>query len=451
MKRSRYTRIVAVPNENRYLLFNGITSALISLDEDLFRNAEQVLDAVENGRSEPEDSQSQEVYRMLVDGRFIVPQHVDEVALLRVRYNISRLNNPLSLTILPTLACNLACKYCYEREQNEFMEQDTIDAVCGFVKSRAEQDRIRDLHVSWYGGEPLLAVSTIRELSEKFLNLSRQFDFRYTSAITTNGTLLTKDIAEELLCNNVATIQVTVDGPKHIHDSRRPFKSSGRSSFDAVMRNLEHVVGRMRVSVRINTDEGNVGSAIDLVKTFADKGWLGRDTDFYPYMAQVGRLTEACADTGTEFCSVDGFFDQSMDFCKSCADCGVPVDTHALYHFPVSMKYNCGAVGLNTIVINPSGAIHKCGLLVTEPEESLGNIRDPLDLTNPNLLKWLDFDPFEVDECRECDLMPVCLGGCPKRVLQGEDPASSDSCRYIKRNIDTILALHAAQDAVASA
>ncbi len=442
MKRSRYNRVVQIDGEDRFLLFNGVTAGLVSFDRQLFQKVQEIMNAVEDGGYVPEDEAGRNIYATLVDGRFIVPKSVDELDLLKVRYNASRFNDRLSLTILPTLACNLACTYCYERARPESMTRETMDAICAFVEDRARRERIDRFHVSWYGGEPLLTASTVWELSESFLKLSEQYGFRYTASMTTNGTLLTKEVADNLLRYNVTSMQVTVDGPKEVHDARRPFKSTQGSSFDAILGNLEHVVGRLTVAARVNTDKRNAGAAVELLKVFADKGWLGESKRFYPYMAAVAKMTEVCADIAHECCTVESFFDLSMDFCKACAAYGVPIKTHALYHFPVAMKYNCGAIALNTMVVNPSGAIYKCGLTVSDESESLGNIREPMDLVNPNLLKWLSYDPFDVEECRECDLLPICLGGCPKRVLEGEHPTQGESCEYTKKNIDSILILH---------
>jgi len=311
------------------------------------------------------------------------------------------------------------------------------------VEERARDERITKFHVTWYGGEPLLAASTLWDLSERFLKLSEQHSFRYSAAITTNGTLLTKDTVSNLLRYRVTSMQVTVDGPREIHDARRPFRRGTRSSFDTILENLDHVVGKMDISLRINTDRRNAAFTEDLLGILADKGWLGEDTGFYPYMAPVSKLTDACADVAQECCTAASFLDHSISFCKACGTYGVPIRTRALYHFPVSVKYNCGAVSLNSMVITPSGDIHKCGLTVSDENESLGNIREPLDLVNPNLLKWLNFDPFALEACRECDLLPICLGACPKRALEGENPTESISCRCTKDNIDTILALHA--------
>jgi uncharacterized protein len=444
MKRSRYNRIVHIEDEDRYLLFNGVTTGLVSLDRELFEKAQEIMAAADDGGYVPEGEEDRNIYTTLVNGRFIVPKSVDELALLKVRYNVSRFNDPLSLTILPTMACNLECSYCYERPKSEFMTQETVDAVCAFVEERAQRERITKLNVSWYGGEPLLAASTIWGLSESFMKLSEQHDFRYGAGMTTNGTLLTKDVVDNLLRYNVKSVQVTVDGPKEVHDGRRPFKSAQGSSFDAIMDNLDYVVGRLRVTLRINTDMRNAGAAIDLLEVFADRGWLTEGNRFYPYMAPVSAMTEVCADVAHECCTAESFFDLSMDFFKACTAHGVPVKTHALYHFPVSPKYVCGAVALNTMVVNPSGEIHKCGLTVSDNSESLGNIREPMDLVNPNLLKWLSYDPFDVEECRQCDLLPICFGGCPKRVLEGEYPAQGKSCECTKKNTDSILILHGA-------
>ena len=443
MKPSRYNRIVHVPETDRHLLFNGVTTALISLDRERFEKARDLLAADTSEPGEEMDEETRELYDTLVDGRFIIPRSVDELALLRVRYNVSRFNNPLSLTILPTLACNLACTYCYERPSRDVMSQDTADAICAFVEDHARRERMSSFNVTWYGGEPLLAASTIWELSERFLRLSEQYNFRYSAAITTNGTLLTTDVVDNLLRYNVSAAQVTVDGPKRIHDARRPFKNQNRSSFDTILGNLDNVVGKMDMSLRINTDRRNAPFTEELLQVFADRGWLGSDTRFFPYMAPVSKLTEACADIVQECCTAESYLEHSISFCKACARYGVPIKTRALYHYPVAVKYNCGAIALNSMVIAPSGAIHKCSLTVNDETESLGNIHEPLDLVNPNLLKWLNFDPFVFDACRECDLLPICLGACPKRALEGEVPAETTACAHTKGEIDTILTLHA--------
>ena len=442
MKRSRYNRVVRLEEEDRYLLFNGLTTALISMDQQQFDIAQGVMSASSDNRKLSDGEEIQEIYKILVDGRFIIPDAVDEAALLKVRYNISRLTNPLSLTILPTLACNLRCTYCYERSRHEFMTPETANAICAFVEEQAQRDRYSEFHVTWYGGEPLLAAPTIWNLSDAFLKLSDQYGFSYTATMTTNGTLLTKETADKLIRYNVTGVQVTVDGPKHVHDARRPFRTGTGSSFETILANLEHVVGKIEVSLRINTDKKNAEYVLDLVQIFADKGWLGSDTKFSPYMAAVSTMTEACADVADDCCTIESFFDISLDFCTACATYGVPIRTRGLYHFPTSVKYNCGAVSLNSMLVTPSGGIHKCGLTVSDENESVGNIRDPVDLVNPKLLKWLNFDPFDVAACRACDLLPLCLGACPKRAIDGEDPTNSNSCKYMKRNIDTILRLH---------
>jgi uncharacterized protein len=282
------------------------------------------------------------------------------------------------------------------------------------------------------------------ELSKRFMRLGEEHGFSYTAAITTNGTLLTEEVVENLLRHNVKSMQVTIDGPKEIHDARRPFKRGKRSCFDTIMHNLDHVVGKMDVMLRTNTDNTNVGAAIELLDLFAEKGWLDKGKKFRPYMAAVSKLTEACADAASECCTAQDFFDHSMDFAKACLEHGVPIKTRAQYHFPITIKYNCGAIALNSMVVNPSGDIYRCGLTVSDDEESLGNIREPMDLVNQNMLKWLNFDPFELEECRECDLFAVCLGACPRITIAGDNPAESNSCRYLKDNLETILILHGA-------
>lgn len=100
MKRSRYNRIVHIEDEDRYLLFNGVTTGLVSLDRELFERTQAIMAAADDGGYVPEDEEARNMYTTLVNGRFIIPKSVDELALLKVRYNVSRFNDPLSLTIL---------------------------------------------------------------------------------------------------------------------------------------------------------------------------------------------------------------------------------------------------------------------------------------------------------------------------------------------------------------
>lgn len=60
-------------------------------------------------------------------------------------------------------------------------------------------------------------------------------------------------------------------------------------------------------------------------------------------------------------------------------------------------------------------------------------------MTNPyNLLKWLGWDPFEIDECRTCKVLPVCMGGCIHKIVNsGMD--QEKGCLRMRFSMDRII------------
>jgi len=66
----------------------------------------------------------------------------------------------------------------------------------------------------------------------------------------------------------VSQIQVTVDGPKEIHDVRRP-TVTGDGSFDRITSSVDAALAAgLAVVVRVNADKQNVDSAPELARFF---------------------------------------------------------------------------------------------------------------------------------------------------------------------------------------
>ena len=76
--------LVQIDGGDRFLLFNGVTAGLVSFDREVFERAQEIMTAADDGGDMPEDEAGRNVYTTLVNGRFIVPKSVDELALLKV-------------------------------------------------------------------------------------------------------------------------------------------------------------------------------------------------------------------------------------------------------------------------------------------------------------------------------------------------------------------------------
>ena len=77
--------------------------------------------------------------------------------------------------------------------------------------------------------------------------------------MTTNGDLLTPDVAELLLKWKINQFQITLDGIGEVHDRKRPTRDGG-PSFWRIFENLVSLQQRsddFKVGIRVNFDREN--------------------------------------------------------------------------------------------------------------------------------------------------------------------------------------------------
>src|SRR5688572_18926217 len=119
----------------------------------------------------------------------------------------------LNLIVMPTEHCNFRCTYCYESFQIGKMKRPVVEGVKNLLTERIEG--LDFLTMSWFGGEPLLAIDVMEAISTHILELTRSAStVRYRGDITTNGYFLSKDVFAKLLLWNIRTYQISFDGTK---------------------------------------------------------------------------------------------------------------------------------------------------------------------------------------------------------------------------------------------
>ena len=173
---------------------------------------------------------------------FLVPADLDEISALRSRYLQSQANcDSLAVTIMPTDSCNFNCFYCFQDKQSILMSNDTANALVNFIDSKLYG--VKTLKVTWFGGEPLLALNLIQFLSHSLRQLAKKHSCDYEAFIITNGYLLNDSNIQILSQCQIRTVQISLDGDKSTHDSRR-FLLRGGHSFNVILHNLKALLER---------------------------------------------------------------------------------------------------------------------------------------------------------------------------------------------------------------
>lgn len=211
--------------------YNARTNALVMLDKARYEAYKTFAKDKIEGNELPDRND-------WLRGGFIVEDATFEKSAMRFGLWRMRFNTrSYSLTIATTLACNFRCVYCYEKSAEAMKSMDGNVQAAIIANLEAQIPTINNFSVTWYGGEPLLCMDVIRNLSKTFMDKCKEAKVEYSAHIVSNGYLLTPEIAKELVALNVTGAQITIDGTKEIHDARRPLHGE-KPTFDILLNNI---------------------------------------------------------------------------------------------------------------------------------------------------------------------------------------------------------------------
>lgn len=406
MKESNYNFFYKV--EDGVLVYNVKTNAMAVVEEEKVEELKNILE----GKTSTDEKFMEE----LKYGGFIVEDYADELKELRHEMYASRFsNNVLNLTIAPTSDCNFRCFYCYEKDvlHTQRMQDDTADRLVKFVEEKAKG--IEKLSVSWYGGEPMLEYNRICELSEKFMCICEKYNVTYEAAMVSNGYLLTADKLEKLISYKVSSIQITLDGMKETHDSRRYLKNHG-GTFDKILENLksfetlaEENESFPQITIRMNIDKSNKEEAFELLELISASALRNY---VIPYVAGVydnKDLEHNKTLTDWEYTELKNQFIEKLE------EKGFDVDYGAYY--PQRVTSHCCCDRIDSLVVDAHGNLYKCWEEIGDIESCVGQLgNDKVYNLPPNYYSYLLNDPTLKEDCAKCRILPVCMGGgCPLR------------------------------------
>ncbi|QUH18786.1 radical SAM/SPASM domain-containing protein [Alkaliphilus sp. B6464] len=415
MKKSKFNIIVNAKDDKK-LIFNSYSGALALIDE---KSYEQYLNNNFYDDKLKED---------LIHGKYLIEDDLDEIQYFKALHNLSRYGrHSISLTIAPTLNCNMNCYYCFEEKKDISMDEEIISNLLDYIKGLIDELNLKLLNVTWYGGEPLLEIDKISMLNDKIYELCASKEVEYRQAIVTNGVLLTKENVHKLNKHkNLEYCQVTLDGNKYTHDKSRRLKDQGVGSFDTIIKNVDLVAEDIEIHLRVNIQKNNINDAYELLDYFEKNNLKNRVSI---YFAPIRPDTEACSHVENLCLSQVDFAAFNSEILTIAWEKGYDFP---LYSYPSQSIISCGAITPNAYVIDPKGDLFKCWNEIGLEQYMVGNIKTGAQLNSENA-KWLSHEI--PDECYECESLPICSGGCPYYRIRNID----NQCDYRKYMKDAIF------------
>ena len=408
MKWSRYNNLFHSDRFGHFL-YNALSNTLFELDSNYY----QILKNMDSDHPQISDQENTEFQDLLYQKYVFVDPVQEEKVLLAQQYQRHAASfdaSTLNLAICPTLGCNFRCPYCFESSQQDktVMTSETADQLINWVKGF---QNIPALTVHWYGGEPLLAFDEICHLTRKLQTL----DFKYEkNGIVTNGYLLDKDKIAELNNLNIDYLQITLDGPREVHDRRRML-SGGGPTFDRILKNIATLMDSDYAGyciIRVNIDKSNSEGFPELRKTLMDR-FKGAKFSVYPGHVD----TSVSSSYDSSYClTMNEWIDFNLDMYQKYS-----VLPSGGFH-PGGMGTRCLASWHNGFVISPEGELYKCLNDVGMPSMVIGNINYQDYITDPGLRAQYStaLDVYNDPECRSCHVLPICGGGCPNVRLRSK-------------------------------
>jgi radical SAM additional 4Fe4S-binding domain len=417
MKKSKYNKIIELEN-GKTIAFNSITCALAEVDDEFLN----VLKNIENIDIEHLNEKSKELIKNMSTGNYIVDDDIDELKLLKYRnYSGKFSSRDFGIVLAPTLACNFACPYCYETAKAGMMSKEVQDSLIEMIEENAKNKK--NINVTWYGGEPLLAKDIIFGFAKRAIEICDRENVNYSSYIVTNGYLINDEIIKGMKESKITGAQITVDGPPSIHNKRRKLKNSDEETFTTIISNIKKLIdnGITNVAIRINIDKTNVDNVEELLDILDENGL--KDTSVN--LGHVTAYTDACNGVVDNCLDVKEYAENDTKYQKILFDRGYNVSSR--YPFYPSIKSNyCCADHIGAFVIDAEGYMYKCWNDVGNVDRAVGNVTKIKDEVNEKMfarnMEYMMWSPFDHEECKECNVLPICMGGCPYKGLMNKKP-----------------------------
>jgi len=318
--------------------------------------------------------------------------------------------------IIPTYSCNLRCTYCFEKHVlkaksdwlNKLASRKQIDEIFKAIV-KLDQDVKHLDSIVLYGGEPLqwMNADIIKYV------LDRGQDLGYSFMVVTNGV----ELAQFVPClskYDIRKIQVTLDGPKEIHDKRR-FKVNGKGSFDDITNGIETAFkADLPVWLRVNVDSVNLEHLPSLADFAISRGW---GDSMHIFLMNVH---QSCYNKYCHAISSSDFMKRVIRLVLDNPSLRIFRETFNFVYlekiFLEGERYrprfwSCGA-NTSLFIYDPHGKIYPCYESVGISEHAMGEYSPQLKFDDTVYQLWRGRTVFAIPECSHCNLSFFCGGGC---------------------------------------
>lgn len=259
MKISKYT-FMFDENGQEYYVYNTLSNALMEIDKESY----SLLFESRNTQKLSTADFDEDLWEALCINNIISDNDTDDYLKYKASItNIRKQRTGMHLTLAPTMDCCFRCHYCFEKyKEKKYMTPEIMDQIIKYVTSYPE---LKNIKITWFGGEPLMAVPQIEEFYDKFRDIWQE---PFISNIITTGYHIDKESIRVMQKVGISSVQITLDGMKETHNKVKHLPS-GEDVFERILSNIELLndsAPEINITIRVNLTLENKEEYIPLHK-----------------------------------------------------------------------------------------------------------------------------------------------------------------------------------------
>ncbi|WP_185976662.1 radical SAM protein [Catenovulum sediminis] len=282
------------------------------------------------------------------------------------------------LIIYPTEKCNFRCIYCYESFDLGKMPFELQSSIKTLLSNNIP--RLTTLSLSFFGGEPTLAIDVISNISGHASKMCKLHNVKLVGSMTTNGYKLTPELMNELVDLGITEYQISLDGTREAHDSTR-VTASGNGTFSKIWSNLIDLQAsylQFNIVLRVHVTSNNFNSVKQLLLEIKEQ--FGNDTRFNVFIKPIENLGGSnkhipVLNKNSRKSKMGELNDILASTQKASKD---------------RLKL-CYASRVNSFAVRADGRIQKCTVKLEDPNNTVGqlNTDGTMELDTNKLKKWM--------------------------------------------------------------
>lgn len=344
----------------------------------------------------------------------------EDIVIQRIREIIGTTPNFRTMYLILTDKCNLACKYCFVRDETSvdlkeqtMSEQTAFKAIDLFshelMRSPNQWENSPSIIV-FFGGEPLankqVFISSVKHI--KKMKDEGKLPHRLALFLNTNGTIMDSEILETIKSNDISA-SISIDGYQECHDANRIYKD-GRGTFYDVCEGIRTLMKQGTVvSPCCTISSQNCKKIPEIMEWFVG--------EFGCKFTSTNILIHAHGEDTVNEQYINDVASGLIETYKTFRERGALEDTimrcvNPFVHKSIRTKH-CDGAGAQ-LVIAPDGAIGPCQGFVEIRKYYTGDVNDLSYVPDedPTFQEWHKRSPINMDECQKCPLIGICGGGC---------------------------------------